>query len=205
MADEAEVKNNSSKKLIAAIAGAVVVIAAVVGTVILINNNNKNSDTGQSEVLNDDYFKTDDKKIVMSTSSDSTDPTVAKKVHQVYFVDGDKVTGLKVYSEFESEQAAKDADAKPEVEEAMKSGNYKDHKVEGKYIIVTMADSTYQSVTAEQLRMTAAALESAIQNGVNQQTQAQSSSQTTTEAAKPSEQTTTEATTKTIEISSEEE
>ncbi|MBR3414816.1 hypothetical protein IKG73_02250 [Candidatus Saccharibacteria bacterium] len=205
MADEAEVKNNSSKKLIAAIAGAVVVIAAVVGTVILINNNNKNSNTGQSEVLNDDYFKTDDKKIVMSTSSDSTDPTVAKKVHQVYFVDGDKVTGLKVYSEFESEQAAKDADAKPEVEEAMKSGNYKDHKVEGKYIIVTMADSTYQSVTAEQLRMTAAALESAIQNGVNQQTQAQSSSQTTTEAAKPSEQTTTEATTKTIEISSEEE
>ena len=190
MADEAEVKNNSSKKLIAIIAGAVVVIAAVVGTVILINNNNKNSNTGQSEVLNDDYFKTDDKKIVMSTSSNSTDPTVAKKVHQVYFVDGDKVTGLKVYSEFESEQAAKDADAKPEVEEAMKSGNYKDHKVEGKYIIVTMADSTYQSVTAEQLRMTAEALEKAIQSGVNQQTETktESSEQSTTKTTETSEE-----------------
>ena len=189
MADEAEVKNNSSKKLIAIIAGAVVVIAAVVGTVILINNNN-NSNTGQSEVLNDDYFKTDDKKIVMSTSSDSTDPTVAKKVHQVYFVDGDKVTGLKVYSEFESEQAAKDADAKPEVEEAMKSGNYKDHKVEGKYIIITMADSTYQSVTAEQLRMTAEALEKVIQNSVDQQTETktESSKQSTTKTTETSEE-----------------
>ena len=186
MAEEAESKN--TKKIVAIVVGAVLVIAAAVVAFILINNNNKNNNNDQSsskEVLNDDYFKTDDKKIVISNASNSTDPTVAKKVHQVYFVDGDKVTGLKVYSEFESEQAAKDADAKPEVEEAMKSGNYKDHKVEGKFIIITMSDSTYQSVTAEQLRMTAKALEEAIQSGTDQQTQTQTQTQ-----AQPSTQAT---------------
>lgn len=195
MAEEAESKN--TKKIIAIIVAVVLVIAAAVVTIILINKNNGNNNTAsQSEVLNDDYFKTDDKKIVISNASNSTDPTVAKKVHQVYFVDGDKVTGLKVYSEFESEQAAKDADAKPEVAEAMKSGNYKDHKVEGKFIIITMSESTYQSVTAEQLRMTAKALEEAIQNGTDQQTQTQTQTQTETQTettqtqAKPSTQAT---------------
>lgn len=174
MAEEAK-KNN---KLIAIICGAaVVVIVAVVG-IILINKN-------KGETLNDDFFKTSDTKIVISNTANSTDPTVAKKVHQVYTVDGNKVTGLKVYSEFESEQAAKDADAKPEVAEAMKTGMYKEHKVQGKYIIVTMSDSMYQSVTAEQLRATAAALENVIQNGVDQQTQTTdqtSTDQTTTDS-----------------------
>lgn len=185
MAEKAESNN---KKLIAIIAAAVVLIAGVVIAIILINKDKGNNNNNQGVVLNDDFFKSDDKKIVMSTTSNSTDPGVAKKVHQVYTVDGDKVTGLKVYSEFESEQAAKEADSKPEIEEAMKSGNYTDHKVEGKYIIVTMAESLYQSVTAEQLRMTAETLEKAIQNGVNDQTQTQTQ---TTEETKSTEETKT--------------
>jgi hypothetical protein len=161
MAEEEGAKNN---KLIAIIAGvALVIVAAVVGIIMM----NKN----KGEVLNDDFFKTGDDKVVISNTANSDDPTVAKKVHQVYFVNGDKITGLKVYSEFESEQAAKDADAKPEVAEAMKTGMYKDHKVQGKFIIVTMSDSVYGSLTVEQLRATAAALEQTIQNGVDQQAQ----------------------------------
>lgn len=185
MAEEAETKNNN-KKIIAIVVAAVLVIAAAVVTFILINNNNKNNNNDQGnnkEVLDDNFFKSTDTKIVISNASNSTDPAVAKKVHQVYTVDGDKITGLKVYSEFESEQAAKDADAKPEIEEAMKTGNYKEHHVEGKFIIVTMSDATYQSVTAEQLRMTAQALEEAIQSGVNQQTQTQSTESTTSSSA----------------------
>ena len=178
MAEEA--KNN---KLISIIAGvALVIVAAVVG-IIMINKN-------KGEVLNDDFFKTTDSKIVISNASNSTDPAVAKKVHQVYTIDGDKITGLKVYSEFESEQAAKEADSKPEIAEAMKSGTYKDHKVQGKYIIVTMNDSLYASLTVDQLKATAAALEQAIQNGVDQQTQ-------TTEDTEKTEK--TEKTTKTTE------
>lgn len=161
MAEEGE---NSKNKLMAIIAGAVLVVAAVVIAIVMINKN-------QSEVLDDNFFKTSDSKIVLSNISNSTDPSVAKKVHQVYTIDGDKITSLKVYSEFESEQAAKDADSKPEVEEAMKSGNYKDHKVQGKFIIITMNDSMYESLTVEQLKMTAEILEKAIQNGTDQQTE----------------------------------
>lgn len=176
MAEEAEVKNTN--KLVAIIAGVVLAVVAAVVTIVIINNN-------KGEVLNDDFFKTTNDKIVISNSGDnSSDPTVAKKVHQVYFVNGDKITGLKVYSEFESEQAAKDADAKPEVAEAMKSGMYKDHKVQGKYIIVTMNDSMYQETTVEQLRTTAELLEKMIQNGVEeqQQTQTETENQTTTQS-----------------------
>ena len=159
MAEEADTKK--SNKLIAIIAGAAVAIAAVIITVVVVINN-------KGEVLNDDFFKTTNDKIVISNSADSSDPTVAKKVHQVYFVNGDKITDLKVYREFESEQAAKDADAKPEVAEAMKTGMYKDHKVQGKYIIVTMAESTYQDATAEQIRTTAELLEKTVQEGTDQ-------------------------------------
>ncbi len=163
MAEKAENKN----KLIAIIAGAVLVVAAVVVAILLINKN-------KGEVLNDDFFKTSDKKIVLSTTTPAnSDPTVAKKVHQVYNIDGDKITSLKVYSEFESEQAAKDADAKPEAKAAKEAGQYKDYKVDGKWIIITMKDEMYQSLTVEQLKATAAAIEGAIQNGVDQQTQTQ--------------------------------
>lgn len=162
MAEKAESKNNS--KIVAAVIGAIVVVAAVVVTIVLINVN-------KGETLNDEFFKTSNTKIVISNSGNSDDPAVAKKVHQVYTVNGDKVTGLKIYSEFESEQAAKDADAKPEVAEAMKTGMYKDHKVQGKYIIVTMAESAYEGVTPDQLRVTAEAIENALKNGVDQQAQ----------------------------------
>ena len=186
----------NKNKLIAIIAGAALVIAAVVIGIIVINKN-------KGEVLDDNFFKTSDTKIVMSTTSNSSDPAVAKKVHQVYTIDGDKITGLKVYSEFESEQAAKDADAKPEIAEAMKTGNYKDHKVQGKFIIVTMSDELYKSLTVEQLKMTAQALENAIQNGVDQQTQTTTESTTKTES-KTTESKTTENTTESSEDSSEE-
>lgn len=189
MAEDGSKNNN---KLIAIIASAVLVIAAIVIAIVVINKN-------KGEVLDDNFFKTSDSKIVMTTTSDSTDPTVARKVHQVYTIDGDKITGLKVYSEFESEQAAKDADAKPEVAEAMKTGMYKDHKVQGKFIIVTMKDEMYQSLTVEQLKMTAEALEGAIQSGVDQQTE------TTTEATEATETTGTDssATVETVEDSEE--
>lgn len=175
--------NNNKNKLIAIISGVVLVIAIAVIAIVMINKNS-------GEVLDDNFFKTSDSKIVLSTTSNSTDPTVAKKVHQVYTIDGDKITGLKVYSEFESEQAAKDADAKPEVAEAMKTGMYKDHKVQGKFIIVTMKDEMYQSLTVEQLKMTAQAIEGAIQNGVDQQTEnkTESSEEASEEASEESEE-----------------
>ena len=163
----------NKNKLIAIVSAAALVIVAVVVAIVLINKN-------KGEVLNDDFFKTSDKKIVLTTTTPNTngDPTIAKKVHQVYNIDGDKITSLKVYSEFESEQAAKDADAKPEAKAAKEAGQYKDYKVDGKWIIITMKDEMYQSLTVEQLKMTAEALEKTIQNGVDQQNQTQTEEKT---------------------------
>ena len=183
MAEEGEKNNN---KLIAIIAGAVLAIAAVVIAIIIINN--------KGETLDDNFFKTSDSKIVISNTSNSSDPTVAKKVHQVYTIDGDKITGLKVYSEFESEQAAKEADSKPEVEEAMKTGNYKDHKVQGKFIIITLNDSMYESLTVEQLKMTAEALEKTIQNGTDERTNKQTEQSADDQTEETATGTSTEAT-----------
>lgn len=177
----------------------VLVIVVAVVAVILINNNKGNGDNGNNgnngqsskEVLNDDFFKSTDNKVVISTSdtntTSSTDSSVAKKVHQVYTIDGDKITGLKVYSEFGSEEAAKTADAKPEIEEGIKEGKYVDHKVEGNYVIVTLPESMYSSVSAEDIKATAAALEQVIQNGVDQNSQTKS-----TETQTQSTETTTD-------------
>ena len=179
MAEEANAKNKN--KLIAIIVGAVLAIAIVVVAVVLINN--------RGETLDDNFFKTDNSKIVISNSGDGSDPSVAKKVHQVYFVDGDKITGLKIYSEFESEQAAKDADARPEIAEAMKSGNYKDHKVQGKFIIITLNDTMYKDVTVEQLRSTAELLNKVIESTNNQtETESDSSSSSNSDSTSNSSQ-----------------
>ena len=40
---------------------------------------------------------------------------------------------------------------------AKEAGQYKDYKVDGKWIIITMKDEMYQSLTVEQLKMTAEA------------------------------------------------
>ena len=67
-------------------------------------------------------------------------------VAQVFSVSGDKITGLKVYTEYENEAAAKEADARPEVEEAVKNGQALDHKVNGKYLATFFSKMTKKKV-----------------------------------------------------------
>ena len=88
----------------------------------------------------------------------------------------------------------------------MKSGNYKDHKVQGKFIIVTMNDSMYQGLTVDQLKMTAEALEKAIQSGTDAQSQQQTEQTEQTEQKEQSTEQTeqsTEQTEKNTEESTE--
>lgn len=163
MAESAEKNTN---KLIAIIAAVVLTIAAAVVAIILINKN-------KGEVLNDDFFKTSDSKVVLSfdlsSSAGTTTGPVAKKMHQVFTVNGDKITGLKVYTEYEDEAAAKEADSRPEVEEAVKNGQALDHKVNGKYLVASMPESAYAGATVEQLRASAETLEKSINETMKQQ------------------------------------
>jgi len=190
MAEEAKNKN----KLIAIIAGAVLVVAAVVVAFILINKN-------KGEVLDDNFFKTSDSKIVLSfdlsNSATTTTGPVAKKMYQVFSVSGDKITGLKVYTEYENEAAAKEADARPEVEEAVKNGQALDHKVNGKYLVASMPESMYSTATVEQLRQSAELLEKSINNAVKEQAQGTTETQPveSTPVETPAEETPAEETT----------
>ena len=194
MAESAEKNTN---KLIAIIVAAVLVVVAAVVAIVLINKN-------KGEVLDENFFKTSDSKIVLAFNTDTTTSTtggpVAKKMYQVYTIDGDKITGLKVYSEFEDEAQAKEADANPAVEEAVKNGSALDHKVNGKYLIATMPESLYSALTVEQLKATAETLEKAINNAMEQQKE-EAKTETKTEEtveATPAEATSTEETVETV-------
>lgn len=199
MAEEAKNKN----KLIAIIAGAVLVVAAVVVAFILINKN-------KGEVLDDNFFKTSDSKVVLSfdlsSSAGTTTGPVAKKMYQVFSVSGDKITGLKVYTEYENEAAAKEADARPEVEEAVKNGQALDHKVNGKYLVASMPESMYATATVEQLRQSAELLEKSINNAVKEQAQGTTETQPveSTPVETPAEETPAEETTEGSYIEAEE-
>ena len=199
MAEEAKAKNTN--KLIAIIAGAVLAVVAVVVAIVLINKN-------KGEVLNADFFKTNDKKIVLSfdlsSSAGTTTGPVAKKMHQVFSVDGDKITGLKVYTEYENEAAAKEADARPEVEEAVKNGQALDHKVNGKYLVASMPESAYASATVEQLRATAETLEKSINDAMKQQQEEATKVEQNQATAEPAEEPAAEETEATEEAATEE-
>ena len=200
MAEEANAKNTN--KLIAIIVAAVLVVAAAVVAFILINKN-------KGEVLDDNFFKTSDSKVVLSfdlsSSAGTTSGPVAKKMYQVFSVSGDKITGLKVYTEYENEAAAKEADARPEVEEAVKNGQALDHKVNGKYLVASMPESMYATATVEQLRQSAEVLEKSINDTMKQQqAQSQPVEQTTeTPAEEATEGTETPAEAPTVEATEE--
>ena len=88
--------------------------------------------------------------------------------YYAYLTDG-KVSKVEMEIKFEDEATAKEADSRPEVEEAVKNGSALDHKVNGKYLIATMPESLYSALTVEQLKATAETLEKAINNAMEQQ------------------------------------
>ena len=141
MANKAK-KNN--KNLIYGIcAAAVVVVIAVVVAIIVMGN----------KPLDESFFVSDDTKSVLtmdpsSLSQDTDDDEyVPETMRLVYFFSGEKVSDLKMYYGYKSEEAAKKA------ADYLKSINQgqeiKDVSVNGKYVIVTADKSAYEDVTAE--------------------------------------------------------
>lgn len=142
MAKEAK----SNKNLIIGICSAVVVIAiiAVVAFVIIKN---------QKPALNDQYFVSDDSKLVISMDVDdeSSDSASPIKQHQVYTYSGDTITGLKNYVEFATEADAKAAyDTYKNSDET--SEWFADIELNGKYIIMTSAEEQYKDLTTSAVK-----------------------------------------------------
>lgn len=139
MANKAK-KNN--KNLIYGVCAAVVVVVIAVVVAIVIMGN---------KPLDESFFVSDDTKSVLtmdpSSLSQDTDEYVPEKMRLVYFYSGEKVSDLKMYYGYESEEIAKKA------ADYLKSVNQdegiKDVSVNGKYVVVTADKSTYEDMTAE--------------------------------------------------------
>ena len=147
---------NSLTYLICAIISVVAICVIIVVIVLSLNKG----------AVSDDYFVSDDTKSVISLSSSTTESGggASVKTHVVYTYDGDKVTSLKTYFEYPSEEAAAAA-----LESYKSQPEFKNVEQNGKYIIVTSDSSEYEGLTADDVKQQAAAIEK-MQNA-NKQTE----------------------------------
>ena len=148
-----EAKNN--KKLILGICGAIVAIVVIVVVVVVLLNNKK-------PTLNDDYFKSDDTKLVITLEGEAGEENSPVKQHQVYTYSGDTITGLKSYAEF-----ANADDAKKAYDDYKASGDtdtFTNIELDGKYIIMTVPEDQYKELTTSAVKSYIELFES-IKNG----------------------------------------
>jgi len=144
-----EAKDN--KKLILGIVGAVAAIAVIVVVAVVILKNKK-------PVLNDDYFKSDGSKLVISIDGNASENGLIKQ-HQVYTYSGETITGFKSYAEFDSADSAK------KVYDNYKSSSefsseFKDIELDGKYVILTVPEEQYKDLTTSTIKSYIELLES---------------------------------------------
>lgn len=124
----------------------VIVALLIVVTVVLINMNGK-------VTYNDDYFKSDDSKIVSTFVSDveefSANQIVPVKSYMVYYYSGNKINNVKVFYKFENFEQTEEANKYLDVG----SLEWADAKeVNGEYLIVQMNKSEYDELTTEIVR-----------------------------------------------------
>lgn len=134
-------KNN--KNLIIGICSAVaaVIIIAVVAIF---------ATRGGKPTLNDDYFVSDNNKLVITMDSEQSDDEInAEKTHIVYNYSGNDITAVKYYYEFTDATAAKAGyDA---VKDSIGS-LYKSVELDGKYVVLTSNESDFEGMTAEDVK-----------------------------------------------------
>lgn len=129
-----------NKTIIGIICGVVVAAIAVVVVLVIINKN---------KVPGDDYFVTDDTKIVINDTSISENSIFGStSYHQVYKYSGDTITDLTTYYVYESEDDAKEA-----LETIFKGVfGFENARVEGKNVIVVADKSDYEYTSTDTVR-----------------------------------------------------
>lgn len=139
-------EKKDKKNLVIGICCAIVVIVVVVVAIVLATSGNR---------LNDAYFQSDDTKYVLTldssqySSGDEADEYTPVKTHLVYTYEGDNITGLKTYGEYADNAAAQAAfDAMKETG----SEEIQNAVVDGKYIIITNGEESYEGMTASDIK-----------------------------------------------------
>lgn len=135
---------SDKKSLIIACVALVAVIIITIVTLLLLPN----------KKIDDNFFVSDDTKYVLTLNSEEGldldfKEYIPEKTHLVYFYSGDKVTDLKVYCDFKTEDEAKKAaeNMKEKIDESVDSLS-----VEGKYVVVKMNKSQYENISADEAK-----------------------------------------------------
>ncbi|MBR3236619.1 hypothetical protein IKF92_03005 [Candidatus Saccharibacteria bacterium] len=137
-------KSNNNNLILGICAAVAVVVVIVVIAVVVI---------GKGNTLNDDYFKSDDTKLVLSmetgtgTGDETSEPV---KAHEVYEYKDESITSLKTYYEYANEDAAKAAYDKAKEDELPEG--YESMELNGKYIVLTAKADQYENLKASDVK-----------------------------------------------------
>ena len=126
--------------------GAVIVVlfVVVIATLVILNS---------APRYNDDYFRSDGSKLVSQIEAvyyegedDTPDPLVA---YMVYYYSGEKITEVKAFYKFESEEVAKSVyeDAASKEISWVKEKSYS-----GEYLILSLVDSEFKDLNTTLVR-----------------------------------------------------
>ncbi len=145
-------------KLLAIIIGVIVVLIAVVIALIIIPGKNRN-------VLDADFFKNSDDKIVLPIGDDSyaADNTRAKQMYEVFNIGDSKIVSAFLYMEYDSEEYAESALESEELKSAISSGVYTNNfKTDGKYVILELPKEAYENTSVSSLKESVSSYEKTI-------------------------------------------
>lgn len=151
-------KTHLSNKTIRFIILPVIAIAAFAITIIVIMATRK-------PAISEDYFVSDETKTSITLTPSSDNGTGLVQTFLVYTYDGENVSGLKTYFEYQDEETAKTT-----LESVKDQPEFKGAVIESKYIVVTADESQYKGLTASDVMQQAEALK-AYQDSQNPQSE----------------------------------
>lgn len=133
--------SENTSKIICLIIGIIAIVAIIFAIVFAV----------KGATINDAYFVSDGSKLVINLDNDYDDNVVVApiKSHLVYYYSGDKITGVKYYYEFSSNEKALEA-----YNELKSNDDFNESEIalNGKYIIFTFPSSQYEGTTVEDVK-----------------------------------------------------
>lgn len=142
-------KQNKHKRngIIAICIGTLAIIAIIITVVVLAVNRSN---------IDESYFVDSDDKYVYTYKEGEfvdDDNTGIDTIHNVYYYSGDNITGSKTFYKYKSTNEAKTAyDKFVEEKESGDENTFKNVELDGDYVIITYDESTYEGLTAEDIK-----------------------------------------------------
>lgn len=141
------IRKNNSKLLVWVFVVLFILIVLSVTLIIVLNNKEIFGVDESSIVTNEtQYVITHD----IQDSGDENDDAVPIKIYDVYYHDGENVTGMKSYYKFKNEGAAKKAFSLEEMQEYRDNGYLA--ALSGQFIVLTADKSIYEGETLESVK-----------------------------------------------------